>query len=287
MSYEHFAYFCNMNLLRKVFNFYLNSSIHVALSVYALSWVTLFEFSLPYDENVLFFIFFGSITGYNFVKYFGLAKFHHRSLTSALKAVQVFSMLCFVLMCYFALQLHTEVLLIISILGAITFLYAIPMLPEKVLLDKHKNLRSISGVKVYVIALVWAGVTVFLPLFNEDAHLSYDVLITVIQRFLFVLVLMFPFEIRDLQYDSLKLATIPQQIGVKRTKVIGVLLLVIVFLLEFFKDELNLKKIVTTLLIALITTVFLLFSKKNKGRYYTSFWVEAIPIMWLLLFLLA
>ncbi|MGR7813447.1 hypothetical protein [Lacinutrix undariae] len=275
-----------MNLLQKVFNFYLNSSIHVALSVYALSWVTLFEFDLPYDENVLFFIFFGSITGYNFVKYFGLAKFHHRSLTSWLKAVQIFSMLCFIMMCYFALQLHPEVLLIIAILGAITFLYAIPMLPEKVLLDKHKNLRSISGVKVYVIALVWAGVTVFLPLFNEDAHLSYDVLVTVIQRFLFVLVLMFPFEIRDLQYDSLKLATIPQQIGVKRTKIIGVLLLLIFVLLEFLKDELSVKKIITTLIVALITMTLLVFSKKNIGRYYTAFLVEAIPVMWLFLFLL-
>ena len=34
------------------------------------------------------------------------------------------------------------------------------------------------------------------------------------QRFLFVVVAILPFEIRDIQYDSLKLSTIPQQIGV-------------------------------------------------------------------------
>ena len=47
---------------------------------------------------------------------------------------------------------------------------------------------------------------------------------------------MLPFEIRDMQYDSLKLSTIPQRIGVMKTKIIGVFMLLF-FLLEFFKDE--------------------------------------------------
>ena len=31
-----------------------------------------------------------------------------------------------------------------------------------------KKLRSISGLKIYIIAIVWSGVTVFLPLINDE-----------------------------------------------------------------------------------------------------------------------
>ena len=68
-----------MRYLRHIYDFYINASIHVALAVYALGYITLKELNILYDEIVLYFMFYASITGYNFVKYFGLAKFHHRS----------------------------------------------------------------------------------------------------------------------------------------------------------------------------------------------------------------
>jgi hypothetical protein len=275
-----------MRLLKQIFNFYLDSSIHVALAVYAMSWITLLEFHIPYDEDVLYFIFCASITGYNFVKYFGLARFHHRSLTNWLKLIQIFSLLCFLLMCYYALQLEVKTLVVILVFALITFLYAIPFLPNKMIYDSHKNLRNISGLKVYIIALVWAGVTVVLPLLNNSIHINADVVITIIQRFVFVTVLMFPFEIRDLNFDSLKLATIPQQIGIKNTKIIGVLLLMLFFFLELFKDEINADILMGLLITTFITLLFLIFANRNQGKYYCSFWVEGIPIYWLLFMLL-
>lgn len=279
-------YFCFMHLLKQIFNFYIDSSIHVALAVFGMSWVTLLEFHILFDDVVLYFIFFASISGYNFVKYFGLARFHHRSLANWLKWIQLFSLICFLLMCYYALQLEFKIQLVIFVFGLVTFLYAIPFLPNKVIYDSHKNLRSISGLKVYIIALVWAGVTVVLPLINNKIPINSDVVITIIQRILFVVVLMIPFEIRDLNYDSLKLATIPQQIGVKKTKVIGVLLLIIFFFLEFFKDEINANTIMVLLLVTFISMLFLVFANKNQKRYYSSFWVEGIPIYWLLLMMI-
>ena len=274
-----------MRLIKQLFDFYLNSSIHVALAVYALGWITLIQFDVSYDENILYFIFFATITGYNFVKYFGIAKFHHRSLTDALKIIQVFSLVCFLLLCYFAIQLQLKTLISIGVFGLITFLYAIPFLPKNFYLDNQQNLRDVSGLKVYVIALVWTGVTVFLPLINDDVHLNADVYITAFQRFVFVVVLMLPFEIRDLKFDSLKLATIPQKIGVKYTKIIGFFLLLLLFVSEFFKDELSYESLLKTLIIVLITICFVFFTNKKRNRYYSSFWVESIPIIWLLIIL--
>ncbi|HCY82353.1 MAG TPA: hypothetical protein DHV22_12505 [Xanthomarina gelatinilytica] len=274
-----------MALLKQIFNFYIDSSIHVALAVFALSWVTLLEFGIPYDRAVLYFIFFASITGYNFVKYFGLARFHHRSLTNWLKLIQVFSLIGFIGMCYFALKLELISLVVLLGFGVVTFLYAIPFLPNKILYDKHKNLRNVSGLKVYIIALVWAGVTVVLPILNNHVPLDTNVVVTGFQRFVFVTVLMFPFEIRDLNYDSLKLATIPQQIGIKNTKMVGVLLLMLFFLLEFLKPQLNVEHTVSMLITMFVTLMFLIFANRNQGRYYSSFWVEGIPLVWLLLLL--
>ncbi|WP_299111859.1 hypothetical protein [uncultured Winogradskyella sp.] len=276
-----------MQILKRIFNFYLNSSIHVAFAAAALTWVTFIELDFTYNRNLLAFVFFGTITGYNFVKYFGLAKFHHRSLAVWLKVIQVFSLLAFLAMCYFAFYLEVETLILIGVLGVVTFFYAIPvMIPKKYLFDDHKNLRQIGGLKVYVIALVWTFTSVFLPIINNDVTLNADVVILAIQRFYFVLVLMFPFEIRDLIYDSLKLATIPQKIGVKKTKVIGVLLLILFVLLDYFKDVVNEKILLSTMIIALITLVLLLFSNKNQSKYYSAFWVESLPIMWLVVLLL-
>jgi len=274
-----------MDILKRIFNFYLNSSIHVAISVYALTWVTLIQFGVDYDKNSLYFVFYASITGYNFVKYFGVAKFHHRSLANWLKAIQIFSLVAFLALCYYASQLQIKTLILIGILGLITFLYAIPLLPQKYFIDEHKNLRQINGLKIYVIGLVWSFTTVVLPLVNNEVSLGFDVIIIGIQRFIFVIVLMLPFEIRDLNYDNLKLGTVPQRIGIKKTKIIGVLLLMVFMMLEFFKDELTSNAVVSTLLIMFVTLLFVIFSNKNQSKYYSAFWVESLPVVWLIILL--
>ncbi|UKM65160.1 hypothetical protein GSB9_01722 [Flavobacteriaceae bacterium GSB9] len=272
-----------MKVLKHAFNFYIHASIHVALAVYALSWVTLIEFRIPYDENVLYFIFYASITGYNFVKYFGVARFHHRSLANWLKAIQVFSFFSFLLMCYYGWQLSKTTLIYIAIFGAVTFFYAVPFLPKHFYVDSQNNLRNISGIKIYLIALVWCGVTVFLPLINNYHALNFNVAITAIQRFAFVLVLMLPFEIRDLKYDSLKLSTMPQKIGIKQTKLLGVALLTIMFFIEFFKDETSSLYVIALLLVSVVTGIFVISSKIEQKPYYSAFWVEGLPIFWLVL----
>lgn len=245
------------------------------------------EFHVLNDKSILYFIFFASITGYNFVKYFGLAKFHHRNLANWLKFIQVFSLFCFIIMCFYAFQIQTKTLFYIAGLGLVTFLYAIPFLPKRFLLDEKQNLRNIGGIKIYVIALVWSGVTVFLPLVNNGITISEDIIITAIQRFVFVVVLILPFEIRDLQFDNLKLSTIPQKIGERWTKIMGVILLILFYALEFFKNGVTPKELIIFLLITIITFISLMYAKKNQSKYYSGFWVEGLPIFWLLLVLIS
>ncbi|MFH4967028.1 hypothetical protein V8G61_02390 [Gaetbulibacter sp. M240] len=216
------------------------------------------------------------------MKYFGVAKFHHRRLTTRLKAIQIFSFFCFILMCYFGLQLSLKTLYYIGGFGLVTFLYAIPFLPKRYFIDQQHNLRSVVGLKIYLIALVWTGVTVFLPVIEDNLSINQTVIILAIQRFLLVVVLMLPFEIRDLQYDSLKLSTLPQQIGVRFTKFVGVVLLLVILLLNYFIDETGFAR---SVLIVVVLGIFLLLilARKKQSEYYSAFWVEGIPVLWLVL----
>lgn len=271
-----------MRRFRSILDFYIDSSIHVALAVCAMSCITLIQFEVSIDFDVLIFTLLASITGYNFVKFFGIAKFHHRRLTSRLRSIQIFSLLVFLIMIFFFFRLQTITMVYVGAFGLVTFLYAIPILPQRLFIDKQKNLRSISGLKIYIIALVWTGVTVLLPLINNHMELSGDVWITSLQRFLVVVVLMLPFEIRDLNFDSLKLSTVPQKIGVTGTKILGLLLLVIVISLEFLVTRSYQHSLWIHGIFMLLPAGFLLLSFQRQSKYYTAFWVEAIPLIWVL-----
>ena len=265
--------------LKNLFDFYLSSSLHVALSVTSLAVITMFHFNFSLDVDLIAFIFLGTITGYNFIKYAGVAKLHHRSLTRNLKLIQVFSFFCFIGLIYYILQVPVEVLLITLLFGCLTLFYGLPFLSKK-------NLRSVRGIKIYVIALVWAGVTVILPVVNSGGFLNQDVVIEFLQRFVLVLVLILPFEIRDLRYDSNLLGTMPQMIGVERTRLIGIILLVIWMLSEFLQRESRLQIILSMLAVAVLLAILLFKARERQSRYYAAFFVEAIPVFWLIFSLL-
>ena len=262
-----------MRFLKSVFDFYLNSSIHVAMAVCGFVGITILEFDFSISNNLLGFIFFGTITGYNFVKYAEVARLKHRRLNLTLRTIQIFSFFSFLALCYFALKLPFNTLLVTGGFAALTFFYAIPVL-------QHKNLRTLTGIKIVIVALVWAGVTLIIPLVNENEILTNTMWISFIQRAIFVFALTLPFEIRDLKYDELALGTLPQRVGVKSTKYIGTALLIVVILLEFFKPELNWSYLSSLVFISGVLTFFLFISERNQSKYFASFWVESIPVVW-------
>jgi len=263
-----------MQSVKKLFKFYIDSSIHVALAVCTLTCITQFVFSITIAAELLGFVFLSTITGYNFVKYAGVAKLHHRSLTNNLKIIQVFSLVCFIgflILCFFQ---TLQTLIIAGVLGSLTALYAIPFLPHE------KNLRSIKSTKIFVIALVWAGTACWLPLENWNIIFSAEAICWFFQIYVLVLALLIPFEIRDLNYDSPELGTFPQLIGVKKTKWAGYLLLVAFMILGIFiQREFHL--FIPTIAIVVVSGLFIYFSSVKQPNYYASFWVEAVPIFWL------
>ena len=266
-----------MKLLKQIFNFYLNSSIHVALSTFALVQITFHVFHIQYDEAMALFVFFGTIVGYNFVKYDALVRVRKIPKGNKLKLIALLSLISFVLTGYYFFHLQRITQIISVGIFAITALYTLPFFPNR------RNARNWAGVKIYIVAICWVGATVVLPLINAGIPFTSDFIIKSIQRFILVFVLILVFEILDLTNDDPHLQTVPQTIGVKRTKILGLLLLIPFCLLDLLLSTFNYADLLINIIMIVMLSLFILFANPDRSKYYTSFWVEAVPVFWWLM----
>jgi hypothetical protein len=269
-----------MRVFKQLLDFYINSSLHVALSAFALVKMTGFLFGITSLEPCAFFAFFGTIVGYNFVKYDAVARAQKKQMLLKLKAITLLSLGSFIATVFYFMQLAQTTKIIALGFLLLTLLYTLPFFPNK------RNARNWAGVKIYIVAICWVGVTLLLPVINANIPFTATIGLVAVQRFILIFVLVLIFEIIDLKLDDPHLKTVPQQIGVRRTKIVGSLLLLLFVLLEF--GEANFKYANLFLKFGIATTVllFLLFAHEKRSKYYTSFWVESIPLFWWVLVLM-
>ncbi|MDO1513552.1 hypothetical protein Q2T41_12895 [Maribacter confluentis] len=263
-----------MAWFKRVFDFYLDASIHVAFAVLSLMYITALTVNINVDFHLYCFVFFGTIGCYNFVKYGVEAHKYILVANRYHKNIQFFSIICTLIAIYHSLFLSKQVFMGLLVLGGITALYALPVLP------RHRNFRSLSGFKILIVALVWAGTTVILPVYSETSQIDYDIQLETVQRFLLVLVLLVPFEIRDLKYDHSDLKTLPQRLGVVGARRIGYVWVLLFYTITFLKSNVEPTLIISNTVFGLLLLLALYRSKKNQSKYYASFWVEALPIIW-------
>lgn len=273
--------FVFMVVLRRIFDFYLHSSMHVALSGFTLVLMTWHMFVLPMDIYVAVFAFGGILAGYNFVKYDALARKTKLRMGSAIKAIAAISFfaLCGAGYCFLQFKFVTQAVAVAFLL--LTLLYTLPFFPNR------RNARNWAGVKIYIVSLCWVGVTLALPVIEAGIDITADFYVKCIQRFIFIFVLVLVFEIIDLANDDPHLQTVPQQIGVHRTKILGILLMAVFYLLEFLLSHPNREQLVINLIIVLTVITFLAGANMRRSKYYTSFWVELLPIFWWFLLLIS
>ena len=266
-----------MPVVKRIFNFYINASIHVAFAVVSLYLVTIIFIKGSTNWDLAFFLGLGTIACYNFIKYGVEAEKYLIVANPAHKSIQIFSILSLIGALFFFFKLSASLWGIVLVLGSLSLLYAVPFLP------KAKNLRSLGGMKVFLVALVWVGCTGLLPMVDNHIALGISEIAMLLQRFLLVLVLLIPFEIRDLNYDDSALKTFPQRLGVAKTKKLGYALLVGYVLLMPWAT----KGMLGLVLVQFSLFLLLFFAIKNSAvdapEYYASFWVEGIPLLYLVL----
>lgn len=270
-----------MILLKKILDFYIKSSLHVALSAYALVCMTMYFFNISENFEVKAFAFFGTIVGYNFVKYDALARLNKITIKKELRFIIALSVFSALASLYYFLKLQWITKSLGLLFFVLVMLYTLPFFPNK------KNARNWKGIKIYIVSLCWVGVTVILPLINAKVGFTLDVLLMSVQRFILIFVLVLIFEIIDINTDDPYLQTVPQQIGVEKTKLLGYGLLTVLLLLEFlYETNQHYIPLAFKFIVSGSIALFLYFANENRSRYYASFWVESIPIFWWILLLL-
>lgn len=257
----------------------MSSNIHVGIAVSCLVLISAFEQeerSITYSPHV---VFFSTILGYHFIRVFENCECNLKEalnyLTKEPLSVLIVGILAFSGTCFFGFMIGIKSLLILIPATFITFWYAIPLFKYK---GERVSLRNYPTVKIFSIAFVWAIVSVLFPL--QNYLLETEVWIVFIQRFLLIMSLVIPFDIRDIRIDAPNLKTLPQQIGIVNAKRMGFLFLILFMGLSFLRYNFEIKHILSDLFVFVLSLGFLYKTKNEQSTYYASFWVESVPIIW-------
>ncbi|MBL0013681.1 MAG: hypothetical protein IPP30_08010 [Flavobacterium sp.] len=252
-----------MTMLKRLFDFYLNASLHIGLAILALTNITEIILKIPSQINLNIVVFFAAVVGYNVLKYVDVFT-RNRQWMYRNPMIIIVSVSSFLVACFYFFKLETVTQLAFIGIGVIICFYPF--------------LRKYGLLKMFLVSFCIAVITVGIPALMTTP-VTIDCYLTLVQRFLIVVSLLIPFEIYDSKTDDPMLRTLPQQFGIHPTKIFGMLLVIPFLLLEFFKTNPS----YSVLLVSIITVLFIHFSSVRKSKYYTSFWVESVPIFWWLL----
>jgi len=262
-----------------VFQWYIRGSIHVSLCLLALVGFSSAIFDAEVPVVYYLALFFGSVAGYNAIKYGPQSGRYWHLVGGERRFVIVLSALSFGVGIYYLMQLPPGVWLLFILAGLITALYAVPLIPGGV------NLRSYGVLKVLLVALVWTILSVWSPLWGLNQVANWDVGVESFQRILWVFLLMLPFEIRDLKTDPPQMKSIPQRFGLRATRSIAWGIAVLFALATGMKDTMAAGEYEVKTVVALLMGLSITFAGEKQHRYYAAFWVEGIPLLALALLL--
>ncbi|RZL56389.1 MAG: hypothetical protein EOO93_18560 [Pedobacter sp.] len=271
-------------------DFLLFSNLFIAICAVAQGLVTYHLLKVKPSEHVLAFLFFSTLLIYNLAVLLSKPKepqkspfkrvrwiFAHHRLTISTTLI---SALCLIPLGLLYLSFESKLLMIF--IGSLAVAYNIPFLT---LNNKKIGLRNIPGIKLFLIAFVWASSCVLLPIVElESMHqiqvpLSETVLL-IAKRFLFVCAITVPFDIRDLFQDKLyELKTIPVVLGEKKAWIFcQALLAICLLLLILFTKTINLD--VIALALTLLLTGWLIFkSNLKRNEYYYFFYLDGTMLL--------
>lgn len=252
-----------MNKLNKIFyTTIVQSQAWVSLCLALFIWFYQCLGSL-YIPSVIWLGYFSTLLAYNLAYWVDQKAYNWRFI------VLLISLLFTV---YFFLKLENiATQLVVLLAGIISLLYSNPLGSFK--------LRKVPKFKILWIALVWM-LTILLSYIEAGIVWHSKVIFIAISAFLFIVGITIPFDIRDFATDPNGLQTIPQQIGLRRSKWIAMVLLLLSWCSLFWVNHLafNLVTIAFGLTIGL-GILLIIFQKKTNTAWYTAFWIEALSAL--------
>lgn len=186
-----------------------------------------------------------------------------------------------------------QLLLLVLPALAVSLAYALPLFPVN---GKWIRLRDFPFVKIFLIALVWVYLTVFIPLLFSDIPavamlkvIPFNMLCWGFELFLLIVAITIPFDIRDLPYEAGKVKTIPGVMGWKNARLLAILLLFTAFGLRMLGNAAAASFLNPGFFAVLVwygcATVMLLKTNPSRGEYFYSFGMDGLFVLYALLLL--
>ena len=174
--------------------------------------------------------------------------------------------------CFFYLNISIQVALVIPTLLSVA--YVLPFLGKK----REKRLRDVHFIKIFLIAVVWAYVTVLLPAIELDIWREQRIWSMFAERSLFVFCITLPFDIRDLKIDKHnKVNTLPAKLGLTNTLWLAFLLMTFFVVLCYVNY--NFWSFLALSISAISTYIFIYFSPKYTHDYYFTGLMDGTMIL--------
>ena len=282
---------------RKPLDFILFTNLFVAFAAVAQGLVFYHLFAFKTSFIVLSFLFCATIFVYNLSILIYKPKNHQQSKYRRVRWIYghyrlnvSLTILAFLGLFPLFFQLASTSKILVIGLGLLSLGYALPIFNFK---GKKFGLRNIAGLKLFLIAFVWAISVTLLPYFElqkEDflTITKTEIFIITLKRFLFFAAITIPFDIRDMFQDkAFQLKTIPIIFGEKKAYLLCQIMLFVCLILLFLFQSQTFNPNFYGSAITVILAGWLIFNSKwEKNEYYYFFYLDGTLILQYLLLLL-
>lgn len=263
----------------RLLQFILSHSIFISVCAVALCFQTSILLHMELPGYLYLFIFFSTLSSYNFYWLVSAYSFSGQPLKFVAKRYASNSIVFIIATAGLLFSIfHLSNLL--NVIGAgifLTLLYTLPLLPFKI----FKAARGAGLLKTFLLAFTWAFVTVYIPLVQAPMDNTVIAIMMFNNRFLFMLMLCIIFDARDTNVDKIRglqsLTTIIKPVTVQyiMLAIFAAYIINGVFLRMYYHEPFQIAALLIT---GIITAVVYFFSLKKQRHFFYYFIVDGLML---------
>lgn len=278
------------NSIKKVLDLLIYGNFFIALCAALLIYESYILFDTQQSFFYPFFGFLATFFVYNIDRLVASGKRavnkteRHLWLVDNFRKVTAFTATSGLALLVYMFYLPFSVLFFLLILGIISVSYSLPIIFKGKSLH---GLRSIKGLKIFLITFVWAATTVILPAIDSGMYLlDKEVILLLTERSLFIFIITLPFDIRDYKADiKTNVKTIPGMIGINATRKLAFFCMAVFMLVSFYHYPVT-HGLFWARFISAVTTLFLVYkAKEHYHEYYFTGLLDGTMVIQFLLIL--
>ena len=271
------------------------SNLFVGFCVLSLYKVTEILFMIPSNQKMSIFVLFSAVASYNFSRIsilFSKTIYFSQARKWVSNNKYLFILIIFlstIVSIYYIILLRLINLIIplvfISFFYSFSFIKILKMIYPNINFSPNipfytLSIRNIPLLKIFLISFSWTYLTVFIPIITNNITFDIYSISIIIIYFLFILSITIPFDIRDLNFDTI--ITLPSLFGIKSSKIIAYISLFfceLIILLLYLYNYLFFSVFIALLITFEIASLFIFFTKKDNKELFFSFYIEGLSIL--------